>query len=89
MSPPVSSTKSVFGHLLGGSGAVEAVTTVLALKHGALPGTSRLNHVDTKLDLNLPSKPITETLATLALSNSFGFGGGNVVLLFSVPERSR
>jgi 3-oxoacyl-[acyl-carrier-protein] synthase II len=84
-SPPVSSTKSVFGHLLGGSGAVEAVTTVLALKHGVLPGTSGLDQPDEALDLNCPSMAVTESRAALAISNSFGFGGGNVVLLFSAP----
>ena len=79
----VSATKSMMGHLLGGSGAVEGVLTVLALKHRMAPCTINLEHQDPQIDLDvvttareLPSGEM------VAISNSFGFGGHNSVAAF-------
>jgi len=79
---PVSSTKSYFGHTLGASGAVEAVITVLALLHQLAPPTLRLEKAadDCPLDY-IPHTPRPMSM-THALSNTFGFGGSNVSLLF-------
>lgn len=80
---PVSSSKSFFGHTLGASGAVEAVVTVLALQHQLAPPTLRLaeNAADCTLDY-IPHTPRPLKMANV-LSNTFGFGGSNVSLLFS------
>jgi 3-oxoacyl-[acyl-carrier-protein] synthase II len=86
---PVSSSKSYFGHTLGASGAIEAVVTVLALQHQIAPPTLRLreNAPDCPLDY-IPHTPRPMAMANV-LSNTFGFGGSNVSLLFKVhPERS-
>jgi 3-oxoacyl-[acyl-carrier-protein] synthase II len=82
---PVSSTKSVIGHLLGGSGAVEAVATVHALRRGVAPPTAGYAEVDPGLDLDYvpaarPLRDVDGHGRRVALSNSFGFGGHNVVL---------
>ncbi len=79
---PVSSTKSYFGHTLGASGAVEAVITILALAHQIAPPTLRLAHPadDCTLDY-IPHTPRPMRMEH-ALSNTFGFGGSNVSLLF-------
>jgi 3-oxoacyl-[acyl-carrier-protein] synthase II len=84
---PVSSTKSFFGHTLGASGAVEAVVTVLALMNGLAPPTLRMNRAghDCLLDyIPHTGRPMT---MRAALSNTFGFGGSNVSLLFRRAER--
>jgi 3-oxoacyl-[acyl-carrier-protein] synthase II len=79
---PVSSSKSYFGHTLGASGAVEAVVTLLALMHQIAPPTLRLHASadDCTLDY-IPHTPRPMPLQS-ALSNTFGFGGSNVALLF-------
>ena len=79
---PVSSTKSYFGHTLGASGAVEAVITILALQHQIAPPTLRLDTAadDCTLDY-IPHTPRPMRMRS-ALSNTFGFGGSNVALLF-------
>jgi len=79
---PVSSSKSYFGHTLGASGAVEAVITVLALTHQIAPPTLRLESpaADCPLDY-IPHTPRPMRMQH-ALSNTFGFGGSNVSLLF-------
>lgn len=81
-SVPASSTKSYFGHTLGASGGLEAVVTVLALVHQLAPPTLRLNEAadDCPLDY-VPLSPRHMAMRN-ALSNSFGFGGSNVSLLF-------
>lgn len=81
-SVPVSSSKSYFGHTLGASGAVEAVVTVLALQRQVAPPTLRLreNAAECTLDC-IPHTPRAMVM-THALSNTFGFGGSNVSLLF-------
>ncbi len=79
---PVSSSKSYFGHTLGASGGVEAVITVLALVHQLAPPTLRLDRAadDCPLDY-IPHTPRPMAMDS-ALSNTFGFGGSNVSLLF-------
>lgn len=78
----ISSTKSMVGHLLGASGAVEAVATVLGLKHGVIHPTINYETPDPECDLNYVPNSAIKTDFTYALSNSFGFGGHNVCLAF-------
>ena len=82
-SPPVSSTKSAIGHLLGAAGAVEAIVTLEALRRGLLPPTLNFEQQDPDCDLDyVPDGPREAPGLTLALSNSFGFGGQNACLAF-------
>ena len=80
----ISSTKSMTGHLLGAAGAVEAIASVLAMKHGMVPPT--INHFtdDPDLDdkLNLTFNTVQKREIRAALSNTFGFGGHNASVLF-------
>ena len=79
---PVSSSKSYFGHTLGASGAIEAVITVLALQHQIAPPTLRLRENAPECGLDyIPLTPRPLAMANV-LSNTFGFGGSNVSLLF-------
>ena len=79
---PVSSSKSYFGHTLGAAGGIEAVVTVLALQHQIAPPTLRLQHPSAECPLDyIPHTPRPMLLANV-LSNTFGFGGSNVSLLF-------
>ncbi|MDR3021902.1 MAG: beta-ketoacyl-ACP synthase II [Clostridiales bacterium] len=78
----VSSTKSMHGHMLGATGAVEAIACVKALTDGTLPPTINYNHVDPECDLNyIPNKSIVQKV-DFAMSNSLGFGGHNAVIAF-------
>jgi 3-oxoacyl-[acyl-carrier-protein] synthase II len=78
----VSSTKSMTGHLLGGSGGIESVAAVLAVANDQLPPTINLENPDSKCDLDyVPNQSRAQTVE-VALSNSFGFGGHNVTLAF-------
>jgi len=83
----VSSTKSMHGHALGAAGALEAIATILALKHGVLPPTANFTVADPECDLDyIPNKSRQQKVAA-ALSNSFAFGGLNAVIAFrSYPE---
>jgi 3-oxoacyl-[acyl-carrier-protein] synthase II len=79
--PPISSTKSAIGHLLGAAGAVEAVATVGALERGVLPPTLNYEESDPECAVDcVPDGPREAPGLELALSNSFGFGGQNACL---------
>lgn len=80
----ISSTKSMIGHLLGGAGAVEAVATVLSMKHNFVAPTINLFNRDPKVDpkLNLTENVGQEREINVAISNTFGFGGHNACLAF-------
>lgn len=82
--PPVSSTKPFFGHTLGASGAIKAVVSVLALRHQALPPNPGFDTVDPEIGIE-PVRAYRPAALTHVMSNSFGFGGNNVVLVFSKP----
>jgi 3-oxoacyl-[acyl-carrier-protein] synthase II len=79
---PVSSTKSMTGHLLGAAGGVEAIFSILALFHGVLPPTINLENPDPACDLDYVPNKARPAAVTAALSNSFGFGGVNACLIF-------
>lgn len=79
---PVSSTKSMTGHLLGAAGGIEAVFSILALHHGLLPPTINLEHPDPACDLDYVPNKARSATPQVVLSNSFGFGGVNACLLF-------
>jgi 3-oxoacyl-[acyl-carrier-protein] synthase II len=79
---PVSSTKSMTGHLLGGAGGLEAGITVLALRDQMLPPTINYEHPDPECDLDYVPNRARKADFEIALSNSFGFGGTNGCLVF-------
>ena len=79
---PVSSTKSMHGHLMGATGAVEFMAAVLALKHNAIPPTINLHNPDPECDLDyVPNQGRTGLDLNVVMSNSFAFGGSNAVLI--------
>ena len=79
---PISSTKSMTGHLLGASGALEAVVSVMALEKAVIPPTINLTTPDADCDLDYTPNIKREKELSFAMSNSFGFGGHNASLLF-------
>lgn len=79
---PVSSTKSMTGHLLGGAGGLEAGITILALRDQVLPPTINLSNPDPQCDLDYVPNVARKAPLNIALSNSFGFGGTNGSLIF-------
>jgi 3-oxoacyl-[acyl-carrier-protein] synthase II len=85
-SPPVSGTKAVTGHMLGASGVVESALTVLALRRGLLPPTHNLDDPDPACDLDHIRKLPRTAEITHAMTNSFGFGGHNISLVFGQPS---
>lgn len=78
---PISSTKSMTGHLLGGAGGIETVFTTLVLKHGILPPTINLDNPDEECDLDYVPNVARKADVTYAMTNSFGFGGTNASLI--------
>jgi 3-oxoacyl-[acyl-carrier-protein] synthase II len=78
---PVSSTKSMTGHLLGGAGGVETVFTTLVIKHGIIPPTINLDNPDDECDLDYVPHTARKALVKYAMTNSFGFGGTNASLI--------
>ena len=80
---PVSSTKSTHGHLLGATGALEAVLSVKVLQEGLLPPTMNLEHPDEQCDLDYVPNQARRAAIRSVLSNSFGFGGHNACLVFT------
>jgi 3-oxoacyl-[acyl-carrier-protein] synthase II len=84
---PVSATKSTTGHSLGAAGAIEAVAAIQALNSGLLPPTANLEHRDPEIALDVIGAEPREADPEAVLSNSFAFGGHNVVLAFTRPGR--
>jgi len=78
----VSSTKSMTGHLLGAAGGVEAIASLLAIKHGIVPPTINYETPDEECDLNYTPNKAEKRTVNYALSNSFGFGGHNATIVF-------
>ena len=83
---PISSTKSMTGHLLGAGGALEAAFCVLAIRDGTIPATINLLEQDPDCDLDYTPNQAVERRVSTAMSNSFGFGGHNSVLVFTDPS---
>jgi 3-oxoacyl-[acyl-carrier-protein] synthase II len=79
---PVSSTKSELGHLLGASGAMEAIIAVETIRTGIIPPTINLEHPDPECDLDYVPNTARKMPVDVVLSNSFGFGGHNAALIF-------
>ena len=79
---PISSTKSMTGHLLGASGSLEAAVSILAIDRGEIPPTINLEVPDPECDLDYTSHGARQVTPRTAMSNSFGFGGHNSSLVF-------
>jgi len=80
---PVSSNKSMFGHLLGAAGSVEAIFTILTIRDGIIPPTINYDTPDPACDLDYVPNMARKAEVNIALSNSFGFGGFNATLAFT------
>jgi 3-oxoacyl-[acyl-carrier-protein] synthase II len=79
---PISSTKSMTGHLLGGAGVAEAIFSILTIKNGIIPPTINYEFPDPECDLDYVPNKAREAKVRTVLSNSFGFGGTNSSLIF-------
>jgi 3-oxoacyl-[acyl-carrier-protein] synthase II len=86
---PVSSTKSMTGHLLGSGGALEACFCILAMENSLVPPTINLSDPDPDCDLDYTPNQARTKEINVTLSNSFGFGGHNSVLILGKPEAAR
>jgi 3-oxoacyl-[acyl-carrier-protein] synthase II len=82
----ISSTKSMVGHLLGASGGVEIIATILGIRHGVVHPTINLDNPDPACDLDYVPNVAREMRVRFALSNSFGFGGHNCCLVVGAVE---
>ena len=78
---PVSSTKAMMGHSLGAAGAIEAIISLLALRHQLLPPNINFRRGDAELDLNIVANSSRSGSLHTVLSNSFGFGGTNASVI--------
>lgn len=83
---PISATKSMTGHLLGGAGAVEMAACALSIRDGIIPPTINLDNPDEQCDLDYVPHKARETKVRVAVNNSFGFGGHNATLVAKVFE---
>ncbi|SDN56971.1 beta-ketoacyl-[acyl-carrier-protein] synthase family protein [Allokutzneria albata] len=81
--PVITAPKSALGHLLGGSGAVESMATVLSLHHGVVPPTLNLENLDPRVQLDVVAGEARDVKLEAAVNDSFGFGGHNVALAFT------
>jgi 3-oxoacyl-[acyl-carrier-protein] synthase II len=79
---PISATKSMTGHLIGAAGSLEAIVAVMAINHDIVPPTINLTHPDPECDLDYVPNKARPVKVKTAMSNSFGFGGHNSVLIF-------
>ncbi len=82
---PVSSTKSMTGHLLGATGGIEAIFAILAMAEGILPPTINYENPDPDCDLDYVPNVARKAVSHAVLSSSFGFGGTNACLVFKKP----
>lgn len=83
---PISSTKSMIGHLMGAAGAIEAIVTLLTIKYGVIHPTINYQHPDPVCDLDYVPNKARQARVRVALSNSFGFGGHNACVAFRQYE---
>jgi 3-oxoacyl-[acyl-carrier-protein] synthase II len=83
---PISSTKSMTGHLLGAAGGLESAIAALVVKHGIIPPTINYENPDPECDLDYVPNEARRVSVQHVLSNSFGFGGTNATLIFSRHE---
>lgn len=83
---PISSTKSMTGHLLGAAGALEAIFSIKVLQQGILPPTINYEHPDPECDLDYVPNEARQAEAEYVMSNSFGFGGHNATIILGKPE---
>lgn len=83
---PISSVKSMFGHLIAGAGSVELITCVLAMRDGMIPPTINYEHPDPNCDLDYVPNTARQAEVDVCLSNSFGFGGQNDTVVIKKPD---
>ena len=84
----ISGTKSMTGHLLGAAGAIEAIACIMAINHGIIPPTINLNNPDPEIPsgMHIVSNYSVEKKVNVAMSNTFGFGGHNGIVVFKKPS---